>query len=34
MPGWNLKDNYEFGFRMTGYTWDVDWTLLCLECPR
>ncbi len=28
MPGWNLKDNWEFGFRTTGYTWDIDWTLL------
>lgn len=27
-PGWNLKDNYEFGFRLTGYTYNVDWTLL------
>ncbi|MEI6126157.1 MAG: DUF1302 family protein [Pseudomonadota bacterium] len=27
-PGWNLKDNYEFGFRTTGFTWDIDWTLL------
>jgi len=27
MPGWALK-NYELGFRLTGYTWDTDWTLL------
>ncbi len=27
-PGWNLKDNYEFGFRLRGYTWDIDWTLM------
>lgn len=27
-PGWNLKDNYEFGFRLTGYTFDIDWTLI------
>lgn len=27
-PGWNLKDNYEFGFRVRGNTFDIDWTLL------
>jgi hypothetical protein len=27
-PGWNLKNNYELGFRVAGYTWDIDWTLL------
>jgi hypothetical protein len=27
-PGWNLKDNYEFGFRIRGNTFDIDWTLL------
>ena len=26
-PGWGLK-NYELGFRLTGFTYDVDWTLL------
>jgi len=27
-PGWNLKDNYEFGFRLSGFTYNVDWTLI------
>jgi len=27
MPGFSLK-NYELGFRMTGYTYNIDWTLL------
>ncbi len=27
-PTWNLKKNYEWGFRIRGYTWDIDWTLL------
>jgi len=26
-PGWLLK-NYEYGLRVRGYTWDIDWTLL------
>ncbi len=26
--GWNLGENYEFGGRISGYTWDIDWTLL------
>ena len=26
-PGFELK-NYEYGLRMRGYTWDIDWTLL------
>jgi hypothetical protein len=26
-PGWQLK-NYEYGLRVRGYTWDIDWTLL------
>ncbi len=26
-PGWNLK-NYEYGLRVRGYTWNLDWTLL------
>jgi hypothetical protein len=27
-PGWNLKKNWEFGFRVRGNTLGVDWTLL------
>ncbi len=27
-PTWNLKKNYEFGFRIRGYTWDIDWTFI------
>ncbi len=27
-PGWNLSENYEFGFRVRGYSLGVDWTLL------
>ncbi len=27
-PGWNLKDNWELGFRLRGFTWNIDWTLL------
>jgi len=27
-PGWDLGKNYEFGFRVRGYVWDIDWTLL------
>ncbi len=27
-PGWNLKKNYEWGFRIRGFTWNIDWTLL------
>jgi hypothetical protein len=26
-PGWNLGKNWEFGFRLRGYTWDIDWTV-------
>ena len=26
-PGWNLK-NYEYGLRVRGFTWNIDWTLL------
>jgi hypothetical protein len=26
-PGWNRK-NYELGFRVSGYTWNWDWSLL------
>jgi len=26
-PGWELK-NYEYGLRVRGFTWDIDWTLL------
>ena len=26
--GWSLNDNYEFGFRIRGNTFDIDWTLL------
>jgi len=25
---WSLRKNYEWGFRIQGYTWDIDWTLL------
>jgi hypothetical protein len=25
---WSLHENYEFGLRVQGYTWDIDWTLL------
>jgi len=28
MPGWNLKENYEIGGRVQGYTFGTDWTLL------
>ncbi len=27
-PGWNLSENYEFGMRVRGFTWNIDWTLL------
>jgi len=27
-PTWNLRKNYEFGFRVQGYTYGIDWTLL------
>ena len=27
-PGWNLKENWELGFRVRGNTWGIDWTLL------
>ncbi len=27
-PGWNLKDNWELGFRVRGNTFGFDWTLL------
>ena len=27
-PGWDLEKNYEFGGRVRGNTYDVDWTLL------
>jgi len=27
-PGWNLEDNWEFGFRVRGFTRGIDWTLL------
>ncbi len=27
-PTWNLSENYEWGFRLHGYTWGIDWTLL------
>ena len=26
-PGWQLK-NYEYGLRVRGFVWDIDWTLL------
>jgi hypothetical protein len=26
-PGWNTS-NYEYGFKVRGYTWNIDWTLL------
>ena len=26
-PGWLLK-NYEYGLRVRGFTWNIDWTLL------
>jgi len=25
-PGWNLS-NYEYGIRLRGYTWNIDWTV-------
>ncbi len=25
---WSLRENYEWGFRLQGYTWDIDWTFL------
>ncbi len=28
MPGFNLGDNYEWGFRLRGFFWNIDWTLL------
>ncbi len=27
-PTWNLGKNYEWGLRIRGYTWGIDWTLL------
>jgi len=27
-PGWDLKENWELGFRVRGNTWGIDWTLL------
>jgi len=27
-PKWRLRKNYEWGVRLRGYTWDIDWTLL------
>jgi hypothetical protein len=27
-PGWSLRDNWELGLRIRGYTWDLDWTLM------
>jgi hypothetical protein len=27
-PGWSLTKNYEYGFRMRGYTRGVDWTIM------
>jgi len=26
-PGWSTN-NYEFGFKLSGYTWDIDWSLI------
>lgn len=27
-PTWDMSENYEFGGRIGGYTWGIDWTLL------
>lgn len=27
-PGWNISENYEWGVRIRGYAWNIDWTLL------
>ncbi|MCP4716797.1 MAG: hypothetical protein GY868_16870 [Deltaproteobacteria bacterium] len=32
-PSWNLTENYEFGFRVSGYAYGVDWTLLYWNAP-
>ncbi len=29
-PGWQLK-NYEYGLRVRGYTWNIDWTLVYFD---
>jgi hypothetical protein len=33
-PGWNLKDNWEFGFKVRGYTWDIDWSVFYFNTLR
>ncbi len=32
-PTWNLEKNYEWGFRVRGYSLGVDWTLLYWNAP-
>ncbi len=26
-PGWNLKKNWEFGFKVRGFSWNIDWAV-------
>lgn len=30
-PGWSLRDNYEWGVRLRGHAWNIDWTLFCFH---